>query len=120
MTFKMPKMGRPARAVSLSVLFLTGCASIQNKTPLTLPPSLFRCLPEPTPPRLSEAVNSGATKDSEIALFIKDLAYAGRDCRAQLSEVGHMLDLQPEIELTDVVVSKTLSQDKPKRWWRPF
>ncbi|MEP3891388.1 MAG: hypothetical protein ABJN69_13090 [Hellea sp.] len=77
-------------------------------------------MPEPTPPRLSEAVDGGATKDSEIALFIKDLAYAGRDCRAQLAEVGHMLDLQPEIELADVVVIQTRTQDQPRKWWKPF
>jgi hypothetical protein len=51
------------------------------------------------------------------------LAYAGRDCRAQLSEVGHMLDLQPEIELADVLVTAPQHDSKAKKdraWWRLF
>ncbi len=115
MRFKMPKTGRAARAVSLSALCLTGCASVPQTRPLTLPPSLFRCLPEPPPPSLTEDI-----KDSEVALFIKDLAYAGRDCRAQLAEVGHMLELQPEIELADVLVTapEAAASSKKGRGWR--
>ena len=54
---------------------------------------------EPTPPEMTKD-----TQDSQIALFIKDLAYAGRDCRDQLAEIGETLDLQPNIEVTDIIV----------------
>lgn len=65
-------------------------------------------MPEPTPPTLTEE-----TKDSEIGLFIKDLAFAGRDCRDQLAEIGETLNLQPEIQITDVLVSE---EKKKKRF----
>ena len=63
-----------------------------------------------------------AIKDSDIALFINDLAYAGRDCRAQLAEVGHMLELQPEIELADSIVTAPAAavSSKKGRGWRRF
>lgn len=51
------------------------------------------------------------TKDSELALYVRDLAYAGRDCRAQLSEIGETLNLQPDIDVTDVLVT----QEKKKK-----
>ena len=70
---------------------------------------MFQCSPEPTPPTLNEE-----TRDSQIGLFIKDVAYAGRDCRDQLSEIGEFLNMQPGIEVTDVVVR---AQTKRKRRW---
>ena len=78
---------------------------------MTLPTRLFQCLPEPTPPILNED-----TQDSQIALFIKDLAYAGRDCRDQLAEIGETLDLQPDIEISDIVVEQPEEPKKRSRF----
>ena len=80
---------------------------------MTIPTRMFRCLPEPTPPVLNED-----TQDSQVALFIKDTAYAGRDCRDQLAEVGEFLDLQPGVEVTDIVVTKQEPERKRGLW--PF
>lgn len=62
---------------------------------------MFQCLPEPIPPETNPD-----TMDSEVGLYVKDLAYAGRDCRDQLSEVGHFLSLQDNIDVTDVIVEE--------------
>lgn len=67
---------------------------------------------EPTPPQLNED-----TQDSQVALYVKDLAYAGRDCRDQLAEVGETLNLQPNIEVTDIVVTKP---EEPKKFLGVF
>lgn len=109
MIFYKVKMGAVAPLASLWLLCLTGCASAPKPAPLILPQNLFQCLKEPIPPILTEGV-----RDSQIALYVKDLAYAGRDCRDQLKDVGETLNLQPGIDVTDIITPKAKAK---KRWW---
>ena len=69
-----------APAALLSVLLYAACSSppvvaLQPKE--SLPPAMWQCQPEPPRPSLGT--------DADLAGWIVDLAYAGRDCRQKLA-----------------------------------
>lgn len=88
-----------ALIVLLSCLLLQACASAPNLKPTVLASSQFDCLDEPSVPQ------DGMT-DAELAVYITRLQNAGEDCRKQLAEVKHMLEVQGGVIITDVLVEK--------------
>ena len=75
-----------------------GCTSTPNPpTPLLIPTSLLTCNEEPIPSKQD-------LTDQEYSIWIKDVIFAGRDCRDQLFEIKEVLTLSKEVDVTDVLV----------------
>lgn len=74
---------------ALCGLLLGACCAPRDPAPriltLDFPVSLFACTPEPLPPE-------GAYTQRDVALFVVDLADAGRDCRTRLHAVKEIVD----------------------------
>lgn len=51
-----------------------------------------------------------------VANYIKDLSFSGWDCRDQLAEVKHLLELQEGVLITDTIARETKPEEPKRRW----
>ena len=105
MPYYKHKTAPTALLVSLLGLSLTACTSTPEPiNPLAIPNSVLTCEAEPIP-------KGRELTDQQYALWIKDVIYAGRDCRDQLAQVRDLLDFSEEVVVADVLSKGTQTKE---------